>query len=131
MTKRQQAIFTGEGALKGKRALIMPGPGTKFNAQFNDISTGFGFNWHEFESSDFDVEAEVDFSDVDKVRAEEMEKSATIKHDADALRHRFKQGALNDLDALEEDWEDDDEDFDDWDDDYLDDWDEEDDYLDE
>lgn len=43
--------------LHGKRALLLI-DGDSVTAQFDDVTTGYGYGWHPFKLSDFDLEPE-------------------------------------------------------------------------
>jgi len=43
-------------SMKGKTALIMEGQAKTVLIQADDITTGYGFGWHEFPISDWEIE---------------------------------------------------------------------------
>jgi len=53
----RHGIYIGSRAdLKDKGALLQAGKPGKALAQFDDVKTGLGYGWHEFDKSDFKVD---------------------------------------------------------------------------
>jgi len=48
--------------LKGETALILLN-GTTVKAQFDDVNTGFGYSWHEFNYDEFELDPEEEIDD--------------------------------------------------------------------
>jgi hypothetical protein len=57
MAQLLRAIYVGPKInLLGECALVRPIPDSIFiDAQFTNIDTGYGYGWHEFYASDFEI----------------------------------------------------------------------------